>query len=114
MNTSENLGGASPLIEEAASMTAYEKAMVTGEPVFVLRGQDISAPLVVEFWAAVQQTIRDLMDAGATMSEAVESARAYHKIPRLTHLGESLIAKERGAVAIARAMLRWHNRKVAD
>ena len=36
-------------------MNCYEKAMAKGEPVFVLRAQDITAPAVVEYWIARNQ-----------------------------------------------------------
>lgn len=94
--------------------SCYQKARANGEATFTLRAQDISAHLCVEFWVAAQRAIRDLMDAGATMTEAVESVREYHKVPRLTMVGESLTEKDRGALDIARAMMGFNNRKLAD
>jgi hypothetical protein len=95
--------------------TCYEKAKANGEPTFTLRAQDISAHLCVEFWVAAQRAIRDLMDAGATMTEAVESVREYHKVPRLVMMGESMTVKDREALGIARAMMGFQGvRKLAD
>ena len=82
-------------------------------PCFLLKASDISAHLVIEFWVSVQRTMRDLMDAGATMTEAIESARLYHKVPRLAMM-DSLTEKDRGALDIARAMMGYSPRKMAD
>lgn len=95
-------------------MNCYEKAVANGEPVFVLRGQDITAHLVVEAWVAIQQSIKQAMNDGATMVEAVENARFLHRIPRMIYQDPNLTEKERGALEIAREMMRWNNRKLAD
>jgi type II secretory pathway component PulF len=94
--------------------TCYEKAKANGEPTFTLRAQDISAHLVVEFWAAIQQAIRNLMDNGATMTEAVEYVRSYHNVPRLAAMTEGMSEKDREALSIASAMMQWNKRKLAD
>lgn len=91
-----------------------EKILTSGEPTFLLRAQDISAHLAVELWISAQRTIKSMMDDGATMTEAVEHVREYHKIPRLAVLGPSLNDKEMGARSIASAMMQWNKRKLAD
>lgn len=47
-----------PTLEEPATereLTCYEKALATGEPTFTLRAQDISAPIVIDQWAAMNE-----------------------------------------------------------
>lgn len=95
--------------------TCFEKARANGEATFTLRAQDITAHVVVEFWATFQQTVKEIMNDGATMVEAVEEARGRHRVPRLAMMPECASnEKERGALAIARAMMGWNNRKLAD
>lgn len=105
--------------EKAANAHEYLKEQMQkvdpSHPCFLLKASDISSHLVVEFWVAVQQDMRQMMDDGATMTEALECARAYYKIPRLTQIGEGLTEKERGALEIAKAMMGYEGvRKVAD
>ena len=95
-------------------MDCYEKAKALGEPVFSVRAQDITSHLLVEAWVAIQQSVRQAMDDGASMVEAVEDARYLHRIPRMIYEDKTLTEKERGALEIARAMMGWGRRKLAD
>lgn len=72
----------------------------TAEPTFVLRGQDISAPLVIDFWILVQQKIREHMDFGMTMTEAVKAVRAFYFLDRDLNVSAT-DRKLAGACAIA-------------
>lgn len=88
--------------------------MAKGEPTFTLRAQDITSHLVVEAWVAIQQTVREAMNDGATLVEVVENARLLHRIPRMLYQDTTLTEKEKGALEIAREMMRWPTRKQAD
>lgn len=84
------------------------------QPIFTLKGQDITAHLVVEFWVVVQQRMRELLDAGCTLTESVETIRAVYMIPRSVTLIAGANEKETGAIEIARAMMGVERRKLAD
>lgn len=64
---------------------AYYKAMVKGEPVFVLRAQDVSAPYAVDQWIEMNESA-----LGETHPKIME------------------------AKAIRDAMHQWPNRRAAD
>ena len=90
----------------------FAKAFARNEPTFTLRGQDVTAPLVVAFWVKLQQKVRELMDAGCTMTEAVERAEQYYFLEAVEAPASD--AKLSGALLVARAMGQWKNRKLAD
>jgi hypothetical protein len=46
----------------AATAIEYLKGLPPDEPVFVLRGQDITAPHFVKEWARLQQSLRHAND----------------------------------------------------
>lgn len=66
-------------------MNCYDKAVANGEPVFVLRAQDIMAPAVVDYWVA-----RNMAALGPEHPKIVE------------------------ALKIGDAMRAWPTRKQAD
>jgi hypothetical protein len=101
-------------IEKAIGMIEAMGKVKPGETVFVLRAQDITAHVVVEAWVAIQQSIKQAMDDGATMTEAIENARQIMRVPRVVTMLEEATEKERGALEIAQTMMRWDNRKLAD
>lgn len=93
------------------NMRCFVKAAVNQEPVFVLRAQDITAPVVVLFWAKLQERIRARMDAGLTMEQGVNEERRHYFLddePVYTD------PKLDGAVRVAEEMATWPNRKLAD
>jgi hypothetical protein len=94
--------------------SCIDKARANGEPTFTLRAQDITAHLLVELWVEIQREITVSMEDGMTLTEAVENARYAHRIPRMIFQPEGLSAKLRGALEIAKAMMGWPNRKLAD
>lgn len=59
-----------------------------GEPVFLLRGQDINAPLVVEYWAGLAKKVgaeENIVQAAIEQSSAMRRWQNEHgaKIPDL-------------------------------
>ena len=119
-----------PVEEEAATgkvkVTGESKAIVLfrepggyytlvgGEPVFLLRSQDITADLVVDFWTILNGRLKELVEfAGLTPLEAVERMREVHHIVYPIE-GLVNVEKHKTAIGIAR-MMRLHNkRKIAD
>lgn len=87
-----------------------------GEPLFILRAQDATAGLLLEAWVAVQQLMRAELAEGRSLTEAVANARVYLGIPDIETLREAgeVTEKELGALAIAKEMRNWPNRKLAD
>lgn len=99
-----------PLPTEAE--ICYAKAMMNNEPVFVLRAQDITAPVAVKFWAKVQLKLREFIDTGMSTGEAVRQVEKYYF---LEEEGAYTDPKLDGAIVIAEAMENWAgNKKVAD
>lgn len=94
-----------------SEVTCFEKAQERGQPTFTLIAQDITADLVVDFWIKAQQKVREHMDAGLTMTQAVKAVRSYYFLEPDVPADD---AKLSGACAIAEAMSRWPNRKIAD
>ena len=81
-------------------------------PRFVLKAQDITAPIVVRFWVRVQEKLRLFMDAGLTMEEAASQVEKYYFLETIEPTGDRKIA---GALAIANEMDAWPGvKKVAD
>lgn len=87
--------------------------IVGGEPVFLLRAQDITADLVVDFWVLVNGKLQELMKLGMTKEEAVERLRQVHHIP-YPYEGLTNVEKHQSAVRIAKMMRGHQDRKVAD
>jgi hypothetical protein len=97
------------------SEQCYAKATINGEPVFVIRAQDITAHLVVDFWVAVNAYMQEKVKEGQSMVFAIERARQLHGVPRASSYGmNDLNPKLNSALDISRAMMRWDNRKLAD
>jgi len=83
------------------------------EPIFTLRAQDISAPLVVLFWTAVQMQLSRALKVGVSPREAlaaIESGLVNDKdlVFDLTNV------KIGDALQCATQMAKWPTRKVAD
>ena len=95
------------------NMRCFVKAAVNQEPCFVLRAQDISAPLAVLFWAKIQVKIRTYMDAGITMDQAVEAVRKYYFLDDMDRDAYTDLKLD-GAVRIAEAMQTYPHKKLAD
>lgn len=87
-----------------------------GEPLFIIRAQDVTAGLLLEAWVAVQQLMRADLAEGRSLTEAVANARVYLGVPNIETLREAgeVTEKELGALAIAKEMQNWPNRKLAD
>ena len=99
-------------------MTCFEKAKAHGEPTFTLRAQDITSDLVVDFWTIVQIRVKENMDAGLTMMQAVQAVRSYFFLesvnsPRYPKRNTGT-AKLATAVLMADEMRQWPDRKLAD
>lgn len=92
--------------------SSYVKALCKGETVFCLRSQDVTAPLVVAFWVKLQQKVREYMDAGLTMTEAVRQAEIYYFLESVD--APATDAKLSQALLIAREMTGFANRRLAD
>lgn len=83
------------------------------EPIFVLRAQDVTAPILVRVWARMVGTLQLAQDQGQTIEPILRSmaARLDEALPDLS-VGSS--AKLDGAQAIANLMEAWPHRKVPD
>lgn len=93
----------------------FTKAKAHGEPTFTLRAQDITADLVVDFWTIVQIRVRENMNAGLTMVQAVQAVRSYYFLESINSprypTGD---IKLDTAVMKAEVMRQFKNRKLAD
>lgn len=88
--------------------------MDPAQPCFLLKAQDITAPLIVTYWVTVQQRMQMLMDAGSTMAEALEAIRIADMVPSLAIMPAVMPDKLGSALSIAKEMQNWPNRKLAD
>ena len=97
------------------SEQCYAKATINGEPVFVIRAQDITAHLCVDFWVAVNAYMQEKVNEGQSLIYAIERARELHGVPRSSSYGmNDLNPKLNSALEISRAMMRWGDRRLAD
>ena len=92
-------------------LSCFEKARANGEETFTLRSQDITAPLVVDFWVKVQQRMRDYVKQGLTPEAAVLAVRNFYFLMPDVPLSDVKLTR---ACAIAGAMEKWGNRRLAD
>lgn len=92
-------------------LSCFEKARASGEQTFSLRSQDITAPLVIDFWVRVQQKVREHVKAGLTAEQAVKAVRSYYFLEPDVHLEDTKLSE---ACRIAGAMEEWPSRKIAD
>lgn len=103
-----------PVIEHTQKLIDATAKLHIGEPLFILRAQDVTAALMVETWVTAQQLLRSELEAMTPFHEAVQRVRVYLNIPRVETLMEDANEKERGALEIAKQMEQWPNRKIAD
>jgi len=103
-----------PAIEHTQRLMDATAKLDIGEPLFILRAQDVTAALMVETWVTAQQLLRSELDAMTPLHEAVQRVRVYLNIPRVETLMEDANEKERGALEIAKQMQQWPNWKIAD
>ena len=94
--------------------TCFEKATANGETTFTLRSQDVTADLVVDFWISCQVEVKQHMDDGMTMVQAVEEVRREFLIPGWGSFAPMEDLKLAQAQQIGKAMNMWVNRKLAD
>lgn len=99
-------------LRQDADLACFAKARAKGEETFCLRSQDITAPLVIDFWIKCQQQVRTRMEMGMTPLEAVKSVRAFYFLD--TPDVRPVDLKLSGACSIAGAMENWPNRRLAD
>lgn len=93
----------------------FVKAKDRGQPTFTLVAQDVSADLCVDFWIGVQLQIRQRIDDGMTVKDAVDSTRREYRVAPWSTLEPMEDVKLNGAMMIARAMRAFPGiRKVAD
>lgn len=84
------------------------------EPVFVLKARDLTADLIVDCWIAAQVDLRQALDDGLTIPEALAKIRRDFRLApwsQFTGLDDPKLA---GAAKIGQAMGLWPTRKVAD
>lgn len=84
------------------------------EPIFVLRAQDMTAPVLVRVWAGLLVQLRFLeLDDPATVVSALRhfEARLLDVLPVSTATPSGKVLE---ALAIADAMEHWPHRKVPD
>lgn len=92
----------------------FVKAKDNGEKTFTLRAQDISADLCVDFWISVQLEIRQWIEDGMTVQDAVDRVRRDYRVAPWSTFDVVMDQKINGAMMIAKAMRASPNRKVAD
>jgi len=102
------------VVETDPDFGCFMKAKDRGEPTFTLRAQDISADLVIDFWIAVQLEIRQRIDDGMTVQEAVDTTRRGYRVAPWSTFDAMTDQKINGAMMIAKAMRAFPNRKIAD
>lgn len=81
------------------------------EPIFVLRAQDITADILVELWAELQEEIRNMVRDGMTPEEAAGTIRRQYGLVGREGVDDPKLLE---AYDLAAKMQRWPNRKVAD
>jgi hypothetical protein len=88
-----------------------------GEPLFVLRGQDLTAPFTVELWCYLQLAVRNLIRTGETEDQALALVTQHFK-ESMTSQGipaeEVPFVKIGGAYEICERMKEWQPKKLAD
>ena len=89
------------------------RKLAPGEPRFTLAARDISASLVVEFWALVNLYLRMRGRAGVRPDNALAEieTQIFQHFPATN---EPIDEKLNAAFETATAMAKWPNRKVAD
>lgn len=92
-------------------LSCFEKARANGESTFTLRAQDITAPLVVDFWIAVQDKMKAFLSTGLSLEAAEKATRAYYFLDRPVVNTDRKLTQ---ACALAGAMGKWPNRRLAD
>lgn len=90
---------------------AYLDKLKHGEHCFILRAQDVSAPLAVTAWVMIQQEMRLELLGGETLDNAVKNVRTDKEINVDC---ENLTDKDLCALGTALAMGQFEPRKVAD
>lgn len=101
-------------MEPDTDRTCFEKAKASGQPTFTLIAQDVSSDLVVDFWISCQVEIRQSMEDGLTMQQAIDKARRHFGVPRWNGFEPMDDPKLVQAQEIGKAMSGWVNRKLAD
>lgn len=94
--------------------TATDQSKHAGQAKFLLIAQDITAPLVIDFWVRVQQRMRDLLATGLTLSEAEQAVRCYYFLDNRPTVGAMEPDKLADASAIADVMAQFPGRRLAD
>ena len=91
--------------------SCFQKARANGEETFSLRSQDITAPLVIDFWVKVNQKVRAHLRCGLTLEAAVAAVRSHYFMEPEVDANDKKLAR---ACAIAGKMEKWMNRRLAD
>lgn len=85
------------------------------QPHFILVAQDITADLVVEFWAIINEKLGEMVKAGHTPEGALRQLRAVFHLPPEVYAGLFISPKHASAVQIAKEMRAYQGeRRVAD
>lgn len=80
---------------------------------FVLKSQDVTADVLVDFWAILNQKVREMVKSGHPPELAIKLLRIQWNIPPV-YEDQFHDVKLRDAVRIARSMRTFPNRKIAD
>lgn len=90
--------------------------MMSGEPIFLIRAQDITAPSIVHLWSDANQYLRENMERGVSQKETLRVIEE-----RLSNVFQDLGEEKRtddkimGARRIAVKMDEWTGtKKIAD
>jgi hypothetical protein len=88
-----------------------------GEPLFVLRAQDLTASFTVELWAYFQLALRNLVKSGETPYRAWALVREHFvqaMTPQQPPGNKEEFTKIAGAYEICDHMKAWEPKKLAD
>jgi hypothetical protein len=85
-----------------------------GQPSFKLIAQDVTADLVIDFWIEVQLQVKQSIEDGTTMMEAIDKIRQQFGVPPWSQFTTLTNPKLKEAAAIGYLMSEWKNRKIPD
>lgn len=100
-----------PRMQIDKDYACFVKATAKGEPTFTIRAQDVTAPLVIDFWIKVVQKVREHVKAGLTPEQAVKTVRAYYFLEPHVLLEDAKLAE---ACELAGKMENWKHRRLPD
>jgi hypothetical protein len=81
---------------EQRERSCYAKARAAGMPSFTLIAQDCTSDLVLDFWISASLEVRQAMDDGLTLVEAIAQVRASYHASKLSSGAVELLYRGAG------------------